>query len=388
MHVWKRPKKTHSSSVAWRMRENVRERTAATKDVIIPPQPFKVSPIQCVAKNDNSRGPFKCPAPKTWEYLRYPFLSQHNSGWADLLGNRPCTNGTGTRFTTYCCSSNMFHSFALFSFIFYVNVISLIVHSWFLFVVFMSVHFIRMHFHVYDPRSCIFNPMSVKGMVDTKGAAFTLIRSKRERICIANTVRNICLYRLQRWVCKAQSVVLFLYNSAGNGPPTCLPAKESYAWSSIKKGVPQRGFASWILQTRCRLHTCTQKKKSTKCMDVFEMCSLDQRRRNSPKCHHELLPHQAFCENRFFFPNPLSCVNIISTDFLPNNTDSFTQILFFATLSSTVGIGHRRPPHEHFHLHGPFFIYFEPCRNPVKAMIRILYWGNCLLFGIRTVHFF
>ena len=52
----------------------------------------------------------------------------------------------------------------------------------FLLLVFMSFHFNCMSFHFDDPRSGMFNPMSVKRILNAKGTAFTWMFSTRKQL--------------------------------------------------------------------------------------------------------------------------------------------------------------------------------------------------------------
>jgi len=52
----------------------------------------------------------------------------------------------------------------------------------FLLLVFMSFHFNCMSFHFDDPRSGMYNPVSVKRILNAKGTAFTALLFTRERL--------------------------------------------------------------------------------------------------------------------------------------------------------------------------------------------------------------
>ena len=111
-------------------------------------------------------------AAKTWEYLSYWFFLP-----TELWLGRAIGNWTGTPFTTYCtCITIHSHCFCSFS-IYFLHVAFM-----FLLVVFMSFHFNCMSFHVDDPRSGMYNPMSIKRILNAKGTAFTWLLFTREHL--------------------------------------------------------------------------------------------------------------------------------------------------------------------------------------------------------------
>ena len=92
----------------------------------------------------------------------------------------------------------------------------------FLLLVFMSFHFNCMSFHFDDPRSGMYNPMSVKRILNAKGTAFTALLFTRERLYFIPLVpssTSACI------TCKYQSIK----TGAGSEP------RSLYQWISSEK---------------------------------------------------------------------------------------------------------------------------------------------------------
>ena len=115
----------------------------------------------------------------------------------------------------------------------------------FLLLVFMSIHFNCMSFYFDDPRSGMYNPMSVKRILNAKGTTFTWMFFYKGTAVFytTGTVFNICLYNTPKYAClrgtgieKRPRPCLFLWKT--NQVPKSDGCRTAFRWSTLQSPCP------------------------------------------------------------------------------------------------------------------------------------------------------